>query len=427
LEPGEQARPEGDAEIACVGTRLLVAFALAAPLAFTACNPSTTGPTPTSTPNPTSTPTIERLDTSSECDVLVPSTVPKAVEVTMTPPPGAKCAAGLADGTGHVAIAARGESGSFTFEARAPDGAPLGRFEAAMLVAEPEGWQGLRIRTGPPLDSLEVDHVAFAPSGAAASSATVSPDPTAWTLFRWTLAQDPRGGSLASFAATTLAGNHWNAVIAPRFDAGGALRAAPVQITSNGEAGGPAIVAGGVSIGGGAFVVWQRSSLVWTRWLGADGTPSGEESADASYAEVTGIADFSRLRSAAVELVPLLDGSLVLRVDGAWTRRYVPGSAAGTPPPDWLTSRAGWTLRFTDGNRGYALLPPAGEQSPDCEQAIELRSPSGRLCARVTFRASEAGPCTTGAIAQGWDGTVVQQVGVDACTYRWWPRMLGAP
>jgi hypothetical protein len=45
----------------------------------------------------------------------------------------------------------------------------------------------------------------------------------------------------------------------------------------------------------------------------------------------------------------------------------------------------------------------------------------------VTFRASDAGPCTTGAIDQGWDGTVVQQASADACTYRWWPRMLGAP
>jgi hypothetical protein len=285
--------------------------------------------TPTSNPTPTT--IIERLDTSSECDGLVPAIVPEVVEATVTPPPGAKCAAAVADGTGHVAIAALGEAGSFTFEARAPDGAPLGRFEAAMLVAEPEGWQGLAFGTGPLPDSPRVDHVAFAPTGAAASAVAVSPDPAAWTLFRWTLAQDPRGGSLVPFAATTLAGNHWNAITAPRFDAGGALRAAPVQITSGGEAGGPAVLAGGVSTGGGGLVLWQRSSFVWTRWLGADGIPAGEESADASYTEVTGIANFVRLRSAALELVPLLDGSLSLRVDGAWTRRYVPGSGAGTP------------------------------------------------------------------------------------------------
>jgi hypothetical protein len=40
-------------------------------------------------------------------------------------------------------------------------------------------------------------------------------------------------------------------------------------------------------------------------------------------------------------------------------------------------------------------------------------------------RSDDATGCSTGAIDQGWDGTVVQQSGKDACTYRWWPGLLG--
>ncbi len=68
-----------------------------------------------------------------------------------------------------------------------------------------------------------------------------------------------------------------------------------------------------------------------------------------------------------------------------------------------------------------AFLP--GQASADCAQSIDLIAPSGRLCGRVTLRESGSG-CTTGAVDQGWDGTVVQQSGHDACTFRWWPRLL---
>jgi hypothetical protein len=42
----------------------------------------------------------------------------------------------------------------------------------------------------------------------------------------------------------------------------------------------------------------------------------------------------------------------------------------------------------------------------------------------VTLREEGTG-CTTGALDQGWDGTVVQQTAHGACGYRWWPRLLG--
>lgn len=51
------------------------------------------------------------------------------------------------------------------------------------------------------------------------------------------------------------------------------------------------------------------------------------------------------------------------------------------------------------------------------------RSPPMRR-SRVVLREAGTG-CTTGAVDQGWDGTVVQQSGKDACTYRYWPGLLG--
>jgi hypothetical protein len=53
-------------------------------------------------------------------------------------------------------------------------------------------------------------------------------------------------------------------------------------------------------------------------------------------------------------------------------------------------------------------------------------APSGRRCGTLTFR-RDGNACVTGAIDQGWDGTVVQQASSGACGWRFWPRLLAAP
>jgi hypothetical protein len=113
----------------------------------------------------------------------------------------------------------------------------------------------------------------------------------------------------------------------------------------------------------------------------------------------------------------------VLAENGAYTLRLAHHSLAREDPPAWLTSREGWTFRFTRGNRGYASFEPAGRSAPDCTQRIDLVSPGGRLCGRITLREEGSG-CVTGNLDQGWDGTVVQQSATDACSFRWWPRLL---
>jgi hypothetical protein len=104
-------------------------------------------------------------------------------------------------------------------------------------------------------------------------------------------------------------------------------------------------------------------------------------------------------------------------------RAYPAGSTRSAPLPAWLAARASASYRFTRGNRGYAVFPPAGQASADCSQAIELLAPSGRLCGRVTLPGGGT-PCSTGQLDQGWDGTVVQQRTTGECRHRLWPALL---
>ncbi len=53
----------------------------------------------------------------------------------------------------------------------------------------------------------------------------------------------------------------------------------------------------------------------------------------------------------------------------------------------------------------------------------EPSAPSGRRCGKVTLL-NRGGPCRTGPADQGWDGTVVEKDGREACTWGWWPRLL---
>jgi hypothetical protein len=85
--------------------------------------------------------------------------------------------------------------------------------------------------------------------------------------------------------------------------------------------------------------------------------------------------------------------------------------------------------RVAQGGRAYAFFR-AVPGSRDCAQASDLVAPSGRLCATLTFQSEVApvrapdGACVRGAIDQGLDGTVVQQLRSGACIWRFWPRLL---
>jgi hypothetical protein len=116
--------------------------------------------------------------------------------------------------------------------------------------------------------------------------------------------------------------------------------------------------------------------------------------------------------------------------EASWLGQFDAQATSMSPPPTWLATRPGTALHMVRGGKGYAVLPMA-ENSPACEQKVEVISPSGQVCGSSTFSIG-GGACTTNSIIVGYDGTVVQQGPreretcsandhVCTCTYRYWP------
>ena len=267
--------------------------------------------------------------------------------VRLTAPAGGTCLGGTADGTGAVALGVRDAAGSVTWHATSGDGRPQGTFAAQALVSAPDGWQGLAS------DGALVDHVSIAPDGRVRRASAISPDPALHTGFRWQLAQDPSGGSVVLFRSVTVAGNHWNALDAFRFDASGAPRwPEAVQVSSDPDAAEPYFMAAGVSTTGAALLLFQDSAFLRARWL----EPSGAPHADAADPEASAAVVGEGLRHD-VELAPLLDGSLALRSDGTWRRRYAPLATRSEPLPAWLAERARLALPVHARQRRLRCAP----------------------------------------------------------------------
>ncbi|TMB14879.1 MAG: hypothetical protein E6J66_00865 [Deltaproteobacteria bacterium] len=86
------------------------------------------------------------------------------------------------------------------------------------------------------------------------------------------------------------------------------------------------------------------------------------------------------------------------------------------------------------GGKGYAVLPVEAQDAQDCVQSVEVVSPSGKSCGTTSFRAA-SGPCRTGPITVGYDGTVMQLApdpdpahqewfGQGTCYWHWWPGLF---
>lgn len=366
---------------------------------------------------------FERLDESGDCAGLVPDRVPPPIEIRRSVPAGWACIGGTSDGTGAVAVGARDASGATSWQAYAADGSARSLFAVSPpLLSEPSGWHAVASSGPQGAEAPQVQVLAVAPDGAVTRREAVSPDPTRAVYVRWNLAGDPSGGSFVALRSSALAGNHWSSVEAQRLDASGAPAwPGGAEVRTVDSASEPLFLAGGVSARGEALVLSQRSASLDVSWLdprtGAAIPGSSAERAEA-FSGVTGDGI-----APALELHPLLDGSIAVRSDGTFRRAYGRLATRSSPLPAWLGERARFTFRFTRGDAGYAAFPPAGEASADCSQRVELLSPGGRLCGRVVLREG-GGSCTTGVVDQGWDGTVVQQSGRDACVHRAWPRLL---
>ena len=153
----------------------------------------------------------------------------------------------------------------------------------------------------------------------------------------------------------------------------------------------------GVSRGGEALALWQDSPT----WTSPGWTAPGRRSSPPSGPSAPRTCSAPSALDVALELVPLLDGSLAVRAEGSFRRVYPGSPAPARPSPRGSPRAPAGRSGFTRGNRGYAVLPPAGEASPGCVQSVELRAPSGRLCGQVVLRPAQAGACVTGAVDQG--------------------------
>lgn len=355
--------------------------------------PSTPPPTPP--PEPDRFVAVQRLDQNAECDGLAPAAVPAPVTATAQSSAPGGCGRGLSEGTGHVAAIVGFGRGN-TWQVFGPSGEAEQRFGLTSdLWPQAEGWQGVQASTsGVPATAALL---AFFPDGSPRRSE--QPQPGGFSARVVAVAPDPRGGSALVLWGPT--GNGGCQGELRRFDAAGAPTGAPAPTGCN--------VGGlGVSNAGEALVLeFTPGGGTTVRWIRPDGTTAS-----------TG----TDPNGSGGPLVALLDGSLVVQQGSAFVRRYPHLSTTSEPAPAWLAARNGQTFRFTRGNRGYAFFPP-GQNSPDCTQAAELVAPSGRRCAKLGFR-RDGNACVTGAIDQGWDGTVVQQASSGACGWRFWPRLL---
>lgn len=171
-------------------------------------------------------------------------------------------------------------------------------------------------------------------------------------------------------------------------------------------------LAGAVNLNASSVAVWDAGGEMRARWLRQDGGMIGLEHALPGVpAGVTPV------------LRPLLHTpGVALKSAGAW-RAQLQSSATVGPPPAWLVATGDSDLAIVRNRTGYAVTPPPGVASPTCTQAVEVRTPTGRLCGRVHLRQGGSA-CTTAPIRIGKDGSVIERVAGATCSYRVWPGML---
>lgn len=376
--------------------------------------------------------TVERSSSDAECQGLLPASIPAMVSTSRSIPANAACIGGFGDGTGHVALGERDADGHFGYQACAADATPGGFFFAqhlTPLLSQASGYHSLTAfgrdqSTG----AVHLAHEVIGPDGTMLATTPIAIPGT--TAYFFDLSVDPGGGSLFVLKLAGAGADPVAGVFAERFAADGST-SAPAKLRLGGWSGpaNPAFAVGGVSTLGDGLVLWNRGPLRELVWIAGSGELTSSIFDDDPFT----VQPSGSGATPSYRLAPLLDGSIVLQEAGQWTRRYAHRATSGAPAPDWLVTRPGTALRFTRGNRGYALMPAPRTTVAPCEQRVEIFAPSGLHCGTVAFREGDAS-CTTGTIDEAWDGTVVQQSARDGCSgtsctcsHRWWPGLLAAP
>lgn len=356
----------------------------------------------------------------ADCAGLVPQPpLPGPHRARLQGPPGGsdpdyRCLAGDSDGSGDVLLGSQKERQPHDtpMQFYRASGEPAGAYTAVGFVALPQavGFLGLDIYGG----NFEHDVLALAGDG---------------TLLRRDgdehrsgfEAEDPLGGMVV-WAAEELSPDG----DLQSFDSTGTLRwSLPLHL-------GGFLEAIGVDRAGDVLLLSRHANGdvpdgLDGQWVSREGQPLG-----LPFSAVRMGDD----RPSDYALYPQVGSGLFLRrvsPGGAtWLRAFAARAREGTVVPRWLTARPDDTLHRVRGGKGYALLPPPEQTVARCAQAIEIVSPSGHACGSVELPITTTG-CTTGSVAVGEDGTVIQRLPFDdaacshdhcPCDWRWWSGLL---
>jgi hypothetical protein len=210
-------------------------------------------------------------------------------------------------------------------------------------------------------------------------------------------------------------GSAWS-LVSQRFDADSALLSAGT--VAKGSANAPTAGATGVALGGESLTLFDDGAgVLLGRFLDAGSNPLGP-----SFAVASGVTDKS-----VIELRRLLDGTLALRIDGAYRAR-ISSSGTVSAAPAFLTSRQDWTLSFTARRTGYVMISQ-NSGFPSCGEPLRaaLISPSGKTCHQFDLPSANACPIRGYA---GFDGTLIvtgynpDRDTREECSARYWPTLL---
>jgi hypothetical protein len=325
---------------------------------------------------------------------------------------GGSCFPAETDGTGHIAVswqhAYQPHDSHFAFID--PAGTNVGSFTGTglLLIGQASGFMGGEC------------------AGASCWQDYVVLDPTGNLLHRGqsggtsnnAQANDPTGGMIHPRFLTDSEGII--TMFLDAIDAGGTVRWTRT-VPNTFKPSDPKRLLVGVDRKGNVLAIWngeQRYGAdTWAgQWFDHDGTPGQV------FRAMSG--------GFPIHFYERVGSGLFLAASPGWGQ-FDPQATTMSPPPDWLASRSTTvSLHMVGGGKGYAVLPAPGP-SAACEQAVEVISPSGKICGSSTF-AIGGGYCATSSIIVGYDGTVVQQLPREReapctaaehqcdCTYRFW-------
>jgi hypothetical protein len=323
---------------------------------------------------------------------------------------GDVCTGAVGDDEGYLALGTFNPGSRMTgWRMVSPEGTPLGGLGSTLqtsLLPQPRGFHAIT------WDGLREAELSVYSRGAELLLETTVLDPED-SPGRAAAAADPAGGTLV-VTSESVDEDHWR-VMARRYDAAGKLISGPRRVAKGQGPDAPFVYAA-VDLKGRSLVLWdtsvagQEPHVLQARWLNRDGTAVTPEF----------VASVETRPAGPPRISPLIGGGVALGRGNAWLALLPNRASAPAPVPAWLAAYPAGRLHVLRNGRGYAVLPPRS-YAPVCEQTVTLLGPDGSTCGALRVPIS---PCQPAHLELGRDGTLLQTLGGDRCTLRWWPRQL---